>query len=199
MEAKRCGANRGGASLPQMTRSPCWARFTGDTCHTPEPPDCRPVRLATLDRVLKEKFVDTGELPGTLIRILHHGEVVHTGSAGMMDIERQKPMREDAIFRIYSMSKPITAVALMMLVEEGRLALYDDVSLHIPAWKDLGVFAGGTLGAFRTRPPDPADEGDRSFHPHLGLTYSWMNNSNVDAAYRALDLHEPHNEGASTA
>jgi CubicO group peptidase (beta-lactamase class C family) len=62
-----------------------------------------------------------------------------------MDIERDKPMREDAIFRIYSMTKPITAVALMMLVEEGLIGLDDDVDSHIPTWKDLGV----TPAAFR--------------------------------------------------
>ena len=60
-----------------------------------------------------------------------------------MDLERDKPMREDTIFRIYSMSKPITAVALMMLVEEGLIGLDDDVATHIPSWKDLGVYATG--------------------------------------------------------
>src|SRR5260221_2565297 len=60
-----------------------------------------------------------------------------------MDLERDRPMREDAIFRIYSMSKPITAVALMMLVEEGLIGLDDAVHAHIPAWKDLAVYASG--------------------------------------------------------
>ena len=60
-----------------------------------------------------------------------------------MDLERGKPMREDAIFRIYSMSKPITAVALMMLAEEGLIGLDDEVATHIPSWRNLGVYATG--------------------------------------------------------
>jgi len=154
-----------------------------------------PERLNLLDRVLKEKFVDAGELPGTLIQVYRRGEIVHTGMSGMMDIERKKAIREDAIFRIYSMSKPITAVALMMLVEEGRIALYDDVADHIPSWKDLGVLVGGRLGDFRTRAPDrPMKVIDLCTHTS-GLTYSWMKNSNLDAAYEELVLHEPHTEG----
>ena len=154
-----------------------------------------PERLAALDRVLKEKYVDSGELPGTLIRIYRGGELAHTGMAGMIDIERGKAMREDAIFRIYSMSKPITAVALMMLVEEGRIALYDDVAEHIPAWKNLGVYLGGRFGDFHTRAPDrPMKVIDLCTHTS-GLTYSWQNNSNIDIAYGELGLHEAGAEG----
>ena len=89
-------------------------------------------RLKTLDQVMKARYVDSGILPGTLTQIYRKGECVHTSSSGVMDIERNKPMRDDAIFRIYSMTKPITAVALMMLVEEGKIGLEDDVHTHIP-------------------------------------------------------------------
>src|SRR5204862_5968495 len=88
-------------------------------------------------------YVDGGYLPGMLTYVWRNGHLVHTAICGQMDIERGKPMREDAIFRIYSMSKPITAVALMMLVEEGLIGLDDIVQSHIPAWKDLGVYASG--------------------------------------------------------
>src|SRR6185312_17298428 len=101
-------------------------------------------RLATMDRVMAARYVDGGFLPGILHQVYRKGQLVHTGMAGHMDIERGKPMREDAIFRIYSMSKPITAVALMMLVEEGVIGLDDAVHSHIPAWKNLGVYASGT-------------------------------------------------------
>ena len=74
-------------------------------------------RLERLDRVMAERYVEGGHLPGILTQVYRKGELVHTGMAGHIDLERDKPMREDAIFRIYSMSKPITAVALMMLVE----------------------------------------------------------------------------------
>ena len=106
-----------------------------------------------------------------------------------MDLERGKPMRENAIFRIYSMTKPITAVALMMLAEEGLIGLDDDVATHIP-----GVEEPGGLRHRRAEPA--ADVGRRAFlttpvarpmkvvdlvtHTS-GLTYGFMNRTNVDA------------------
>lgn len=92
-----------------------------------------PERLARLDRRMTEKYVETGLLPGFIVQMFRRGALAHTGMAGRMDIERGKAMQEDAIFRIYSMTKPITAVALMMLVEEGRIALDDEVHTHIPS------------------------------------------------------------------
>src|ERR1700733_6863067 len=109
-------------------------------------------RLARLDDVMKHRYVDSGRLPGLLTMIYRRGKLAHTGLAGHMDLERDKPMRDDAIFRIYSMSKPITAVALMMLVEEGALGLDDDVATHIPSWKNLGVYATGLPAIVPTGP-----------------------------------------------
>jgi CubicO group peptidase (beta-lactamase class C family) len=108
-----------------------------------------------------------------------------------MDIERNKPMREDAIFRIYSMTKPITAVALMMLVEEGKIGLDDDVHMHIPAWKKLGVYATGMPTLLASAPPSfittptkrPMKVVDLVTHTS-GLTYGFMMRTMVDAAYR---------------
>ena len=107
-------------------------------------------RLARLDEVMTRRYVDSGRLPGMLTMVYRRGELAHVGMSGHMDLERGKPMREDAIFRIYSMTKPITSVALMMLVEEGLIGLDDDVATHIPSWKNLGVYATGVpslLGA----------------------------------------------------
>src|SRR3984957_7096649 len=109
----------------------------------PETVGMSSARLARLDEVMKRLYVDGGYLPGMLTCIYRKGHLVHTALCGQMDIERRKPMREDAIFRIYSMSKPITAVALMMLVEEGLIGLDEDVATHIPSWKNLGVYATG--------------------------------------------------------
>ena len=106
----------------------------------PETVGMSSARLARLDQVMKQRYVDGGYLPGMLTHVYRKGQLVHTGMSGQMDLERGKPMREDAIFRIYSMSKPITAVALMMLVEEGMIGLDDVVYRHIPAWKNLGVY-----------------------------------------------------------
>jgi CubicO group peptidase (beta-lactamase class C family) len=148
-------------------------------------------RLARLDEVMERRYVGGGYLPGMLTYVYRKGHLVHTGLCGRIDIERDKPMREDAIFRIYSMSKPITAVALMMLVEEGRIGLDDLVHSHIPAWKDLGVYASGmpTLlldapPSFLTTPPlRPMKVIDLMTHTS-GLTYGFMMRSAVDAAYR---------------
>ncbi len=148
-------------------------------------------RLAHLDRFLKTKYVDSGLFPGVLTQIYRRGKHVHTGMSGQMDIARDKKMREDAIFRIYSMSKPITAVALMMLVEEGLLGLEDDVHTHIPSWKNLRVYASGmpslvasTAGQFITVAPKRRMKVIDLVTHTSGLTYGFLMRTSVDAAYR---------------
>ncbi|HEY2068936.1 MAG TPA: serine hydrolase domain-containing protein [Rhizomicrobium sp.] len=148
-------------------------------------------RLKTLDRVMTERYVDTGLLPGILTQVCRKGEIVHTGMSGVMDIERNKPMREDALFRIYSMTKPITAVALMMLAEEGKLGLDDEVHTHIPSWKNLRVYQSGmpslvanTAGQFITTPPKRRMKVVDLVTHTSGLTYGFMNRTTVDAEYR---------------
>src|SRR5262245_13136226 len=108
-------------------------------------------RLANLDRVLKSRYVDAGKIPCAVTLVARRGEVAHLSAIGQMDVERKRPVREDTIFRIYSMTKPVTSVAFMMLVEEGAIALDDPVHRHIPEWSDLGVYEAGVPGAFRTR------------------------------------------------
>ena len=106
-------------------------------------------RLARLDEVMKHRYVDGGYLPGMLTHIYRKGELVHTNLCGYMDIERGKKMREDSIFRIYSMSKPITAVALMMLVEEGKLGLDDAVQRGVTRAVELWMYLSCGLTAER--------------------------------------------------
>ncbi|MGZ5989168.1 MAG: serine hydrolase domain-containing protein, partial [Rhizomicrobium sp.] len=138
-------------------------------------------RLAILDRVMKERYVDTGLLPGIHAQVWRRGELAHNGMAGSMDLERKKPWREDAIVRIYSMTKPITSVALMMLVEEGKLGLEDNVHTHIPSWENLRVYSSGvqslvenTSGQFITTPcKRPMKVVDLVTHTS-GLTYGFM-------------------------
>ncbi|MGH6889576.1 MAG: serine hydrolase domain-containing protein [Rhizomicrobium sp.] len=147
-----------------------------------------PARLARIDRFLKERYVETGKLAGALIGITRRGRRVHTGFAGLADRERAVPMREDTIFRIYSMTKPLTSVAFMMLVEEGLVSLEDPVYAYIPAWRDLGVFVGGGPGAFQTRPATaPMRIVDLLRHTS-GLTYGFQMRTNVDAAYREFGI-----------
>jgi CubicO group peptidase (beta-lactamase class C family) len=159
-------------------------------------------RLARLDAVMRQRYVDTGRLPGILTMIYRRGTLAHLGMAGSIDLERDKPMREDAIFRIYSMTKPITAVALMMLVEEGQIGLDDDVATHIPSWKNLGVYATGvpsivpvTDSAYLTTPVErPMKVVDLVTHTS-GLTYGFLNRTAVDDAYRRAHVADFNAEG----
>jgi len=168
----------------------------------PETVGMSSTRLARLDEVMKRRYVDSGYLPGMLTHIWRKGELVHTGMCGQMDIERGKPMREDAIFRIYSMTKPITAVALMILVEEGLIGLDDTVATHIPQWQNLGVYASGlpslladALPSFITTPTlRPMKVIDLATHTS-GLTYGFMMRSAVDAAYRKAKVVDRQTEG----
>src|SRR5262249_48572238 len=105
-------------------------------------------RLARIAPFLATRYVEPGLIPGALTLIWRRGAVAHLSLVGSIDLARGKPMREDAIFRIYSMTKPITSVALLMLLEEGKIALDDPVSRFIPGFAGLGVFAGGSDGAF---------------------------------------------------
>jgi CubicO group peptidase (beta-lactamase class C family) len=168
----------------------------------PETVGMSSVRLARLDEVMKHRYVDGGYLPGMLTYVYRKGHLVHTGICGHMDLERGKPMREDAIFRIYSMSKPITAVALMMLVEEGLIGLDDAVHTHIPSWRDLGVYASGMPSLLADTPPsfltDPVSRPmkvvDLATHTS-GLTYGFMMRTAVDAAYRKAKVTDRQTAG----
>src|SRR5438128_1630917 len=108
-------------------------------------------RLARIQPVM-QGYIARQQLVGLVTLVARHGKVAHMECYGHTDREAGKPMEPDTIFRIYSMTKPITSVALMMLVEQGRLLLADPVSKYIPAFKDLQVFAGHSDGAVTTVP-----------------------------------------------
>ncbi|MDR2852175.1 MAG: beta-lactamase family protein [Burkholderiaceae bacterium] len=152
-------------------------------------------RLARVDRFLADQYIQSGRLAGALVQVWRRDERVLNSLQGMADRERGLPMAEDTIFRIYSMSKPITSVALMMLFEQGQVALDDPVAKYIPAWAHLQVYAGGELGTFKTRPPArPMQIIDLLRHTS-GLTYGFQNATPVDAAYRKLKLGEMNHTG----
>ncbi|HEX2801747.1 MAG TPA: serine hydrolase domain-containing protein, partial [Phenylobacterium sp.] len=151
-----------------------------------------PERLARIDRFLQAKYIDAGRLAGVQFLLARGGEVAHQSVLGMADAERRTPLAEDTVFRIYSMTKPVTSVALMSLVEEGLIALDDPVAKHIPEFANLGVFVAGYNPGFMTRAPDrPMLVVDLLRHTS-GLTYSFQSRTNVDAAYRELRLEEFH-------
>jgi len=145
-------------------------------------------RLARIDRFLAERYVEPGLLPCALLLIARKGELVHKSVLGHASLAKSKRLDEDTIFRIYSMTKPVTSIALMMLAEEGRISLDDPVSRWIPSWREQTVYRAGQPGAFDARPVDaPMRVVDLMRHTS-GLTYGFQNRTNVDAAYRSLRL-----------
>lgn len=145
-------------------------------------------RLARIGEHLERKYLSSGKLPGALTLVARHGQITYLQAQGLRDVERQLPMQRDTLFRIYSMTKPITSIALMQLYEQGRFLLDDPVHRFIPGWKQLRVYKSGSHPLFVTTATQ-RDMTVRDLLTHQsGLTYSFMNRTNVDAAYRALQL-----------
>jgi len=154
----------------------------------PEEVNLSSTQLALIDKHLQQRYVIPKKVAGTLTLVARKGKVAYLSPLGMMDLEREKPMDRDTIFRIYSMTKPITSVALMMLYEQGLFQLNDPVHKYIPEWKNLRVYGAGNYPAFLTsRPKRPMTIRDLMTHMS-GLTYGFMERTNVDAAYRKLDI-----------
>jgi CubicO group peptidase (beta-lactamase class C family) len=145
-------------------------------------------RLARVDEHLRRHYVDPGKIAGCLTLVARRGELVHHSPIGRADLARDTPMAQDTLFRIYSMTKPIASVALMALYEEGHFALTDPVHRFLPAWRDLGVFVMGNHPNWITRPVErPMTVRDLLCHTS-GLTYGFLESTNVDAAYRTLGI-----------
>ena len=130
--------------------------------------------LARLDRFLLSSYVEQGKIAGCVVLVARGGAIVHCSALGMMDRELGMPMAADAIFRVYSMSKPITSVALMQLHERGLLQLSDPVSRFIPQWRDLQVWVGGEYPDYITRQPDRLMTIRDLLSHQSGLTYGFQ-------------------------
>lgn len=147
-------------------------------------------RLARIPAFLDERYIKTGKLPCAQVQVWRRGKLAVDEVLGLADRERKRPLEKDAIFRIYSMTKPVTSVAFMMLVEQGLVALDDPVAKFIPEWANLGVFAAGTDAGWATTPPArPMLMIDLLRHTS-GLTYGFQMQGNIDAAYRKLKVAE---------
>ena len=146
-------------------------------------------RLARIDDFLKARYIDNGKLPHAHLVVARGGQVVHRSLLGQARLATADSgavaLAEDSIERIYSMTKPITSVAFMMLVEEGKVALDDPVHRFIPGWRHLGVYVGGAPGMFQTRPTDAPMRMIDLLRHTSGLTYGFQTRTNVDAAYRS--------------
>lgn len=142
-------------------------------------------RLGRLDRYFG-RLVEEGRLAGFLVSVARHGKVAHLGSAGLADRESGLGAGTDTIWRLYSMTKPITSVAALMLLEEGLFDLNDPVGDFLPAFEDARVYVGP--GESR-----PVEEPVRIWHlmTHTaGLTYAFMDEHPVDQLYRDAGLDE---------
>ena len=152
-------------------------------------PEAVGVSAERLERIrpVMQGYVDDGNLPGFLTVVARHGKIVHFETIGMRDVENKKPVEPDTIFRIYSMSKPITSVAVMMLYEEGRFQLGTPVSKFIPEFKNMKVYNEDQT--------EILDAKKEITIKHLlmhtaGLTYGWGNKP-VDALYKEAKIREP--------
>jgi CubicO group peptidase (beta-lactamase class C family) len=147
--------------------------------------------LQRIDQHLLSRYVEPGKIAGALTLVARRGEVAWLSPLGLMDRERKAPMRADTIFRIYSMTKPVTSVALMMLHERGAFALADPVHRYIPGWENLRVYRYGRHPNFVTDPAArPMTVRDLLTHTS-GLSYDIMDRTPVDEAYRKLGIGGP--------
>lgn len=163
----------------------------------PEQAGFDPGRLDRITEHLNKNYVEPGKIAGCQTLVARHGHVAHFSTLGSADKERATPLREDAIFRIYSMTKPITSVALMSLYEQGFFQLNDPVSRYLPSWKDQKVFVGGDAD----NPELEAPAQPMTFRHVLshtgGLTYGATNHP-VDRLFRREGVNRDRNETLAT-
>jgi CubicO group peptidase (beta-lactamase class C family) len=158
---------------------------------TPEEVGMSSERLERLTQVMQNE-IDEGNTPGITTMIARHGRIVHFETYGYQDIENQIPIDENTIFRIYSMTKPVTGVALMMLYEEGKFHLSDPVSKYIPEFKGMKVVEN-----YHDRNPELVDAEHemtiREIMSHsAGFSYGIFGNTYVDSLYRDADVLNYH-------
>jgi CubicO group peptidase (beta-lactamase class C family) len=146
---------------------------------------------------LMQSAVDHHQVNGVVTLLARHGKVVDYKAYGWQDAEAKKPMALDTIFRDYSMTKPVTAVAMMILYEEGKWLPSDPITKYIPEFKDLKVYAGtDSAGNMILVPPDYMPTISEVMSHTAGFTYGFFGDTPVDKMYReanlfaARDLHE---------
>ena len=140
-------------------------------------------RLARV-AALVDRYVAEGKLAGAQVQVAHRGEVALRHTVGRADVASDRPLGDDAIYRIYSMTKPITSIALMQLYEQGRVLLEDPVSAYIPEFAEMQVFTGGTPTAPKVRPAQTVMTVKDVLTHASGLTYGFFFQNNLDAMYR---------------
>lgn len=148
-------------------------------------------RLERYDNMMK-RLVDEEELYGAVNIATRHGRIFYYKALGMRDEEAGKPMQKDTIFRIYSMTKPVIGVAMMILYEEGKWRLNDPVSKFIPEFGDLKVYAGEDKNAeLVLEDPDHAPTMRELMIHTAGFSYGVFGQTPVDKMYRDKDVLDP--------
>ncbi|WP_343521434.1 serine hydrolase domain-containing protein [Sphingomonas sp.] len=151
-----------------------------------------PARLGAIDGFIKARYLDSGKLPHAQLLVAREGRIAHFSHQGAAR-EGGATVDERSIFRIASMTKPVTSIAFMQLVEQGRVALDTPVHHVLPEFKDIGVYDGGGAGVpFVTRPTAAPMRMIDLLRHTSGLTYAFQNRSNIDAAYRAGKIESWH-------
>src|SRR6187401_2002698 len=145
-------------------------------------------RLARMNKAI-HAYVDAGRTPGVVTLIARHGKVVHLDAYGKADLVSGRATRTDDIFRMYSMTKPITSAALLMLFEEGKFQLTDPLSKFFPAFADVKVLTGmsPTGGMLLDSPRRPITIQD-VFRHTAGFTYGFFGGSPVDKMYQDANV-----------
>lgn len=142
-----------------------------------------PERLARLDHWMARQ-VESGRLAGLNLHVWRRGALAYAAAHGMADMAKGTPFADDTIVRLYSMTKPLTSVAIMMLYEEGHFQLDDPITRFLPCFRDMRVFTGGSRTLFGSEPA-VRDITFRDLLTHTsGLTYGFMDAHPVDAMYR---------------
>ena len=138
-----------------------------------------------LDKIMEfvRRDIEAGKLAGAVTMVARHGKIVHFEAAGTYGLDNDRPMDKDALFRIYSMTKPITTVAAMMLYEEGRFQLGDPVSKYLPEFDGQKILRDEELVA----PASPMTIEQLMSHS-AGLTYGWANDHAAEKAYQEANL-----------
>ena len=159
-----------------------------------------PAKLERVGDYIRQEIA-AGKMPGAVILIQQHGKPVYFESFGVRDVDSRRPMTADTIFRIYSMSKPITSVAAMMLVEDGKLALDDPVAKYIPAFADVKVGVekpgdGATLTLEPLRRPITVED---LLRHTSGITYGFYGDSPVRKLYANSDIYDGDPDNAQFA
>lgn len=147
-----------------------------------------PERLNNIAPVMQQ-YIDQGKLAGTLTMVARNGEVAYVNSQGMMDREKSKPMSEDAIFRIYSMTKPITAVAALTLWEQGKFHMNDPIAMYLPEFAKMKVYVSGSGEEMVVEDAKQPIRVIDLFMHTAGFSYGFTG-SEVDNLYRQL-LQKP--------